>query len=1006
MKDHMKIISLICIMALSVIGQTSVPAPTAMGERARQSRISKRDYGLRVSEEAFANPFNEDKVKAYMTMLPQDDGLYVLEGDLLFTEQELRAYLVVKSQSEKPVDSSAELIVNVHEGQRDYYANLAQRTLSYSVDRQSFPSEAQYSLTVDNMRLATSDWEVVCPDCKVKFVYQKASDLNPSTEKVNFVVRFRDVGGAYIAASFFPHDGPARRYLNIDPSYFQTSFNKTGVLRHELGHILGYRHEHTRGVVGCFFEDNNWQPLTEYDPKSVMHYFCGGGGNLNLDLTDVDKNGHRRLYGPTQAIGQSPGNLRIRFDGPDLSKSLPQVLDTLSKLGLVGAKTYTVKKDGESLKSVYANTLQLPVISNALVAYASDFNKRSVATKKLLAGQEILYPDVQFKTFKKLVVLDPKVKKDLQTYNDIWNTWPASLITESKQEQGSDAVSLLLKGYELNLHLNSFEADTKARSALRDLKKTSKANYLVLSVPSQSLRPASLYSLPGGTPSHSLSSIGRADPFNHPSPASNRQSVDDFYARVLAGSGHVEAGLEGDLSLLLGEVDDMQFPASCTNDCPQIILMDHVVSLHPDIADAIKEGGAGNRDPDPIDATTNQQNIRIESTDGILPAQHGTYMAGIIASRQNGFGLIGINPRAEISSFDWESLVHDPQQLADLIVERQAESINATKRMQIFVFATEWNFKFPLTAPKERFDNGNLEDPDPYRELANQIQLARPLIIVAVGQPQGGASPEALSRISPEGPRNLGDLENVIVVTAYEQLPTEPGGTRPKPQLWSMANSLSTSETERIVHVAAPGLMILSTIPNSGASESAPYGRGSGTSQATAFVAGVVSSMVSAWPRYYGTDAALVKTRLQLTSDPFIRRSDANKLAAGVINYNLAMHDQSKNWFKPSGGDTTFAEVPHPKWLVPEIRVHPKEEGLPDWLINPKKIYRIMYRDGLCYFYLAGAKPGEIQKIGPGTLSATEVTHLPLFELKRKPNEAAIPYTLNEISDLLLATPH
>lgn len=45
-----------------------------------------------------------------------------------------------------------------------------------------------------------------------------------------------------------------------------------GILRHELGHTLSYRHEHTRPEAGKCFEDADWKPLTSYDGFSVMHY--------------------------------------------------------------------------------------------------------------------------------------------------------------------------------------------------------------------------------------------------------------------------------------------------------------------------------------------------------------------------------------------------------------------------------------------------------------------------------------------------------------------------------------------------------------------------------------------------------------------------------------------------------------------------------------------------------------------------------------------------------------
>lgn len=999
MKDYMKTLTLICILALSVIGQAPVSAQS-ITEQVKQSRISQKDHGLKTSQDAIADPFNDDKVKAYMALLPKDDNLYVVEGDLLLTEQELHAYLVIKSQSEKPVDSSAELIVNVHNGQRDYYLDAARRTLSYAVDRQSFPNEERYNEAVENMRIATSDWEAVCPECKIKFDYQKASDLNPSTEKVNFVVRFHDVGGAYIAAAFFPHDPSVRRYLNLDPSYFKTTFNKAGVLRHELGHVLGYRHEHIRGIVGCFYEDNNWQPLTDYDPKSVMHYYCGGGGGLNLDLTDVDKNGHRKLYGST-AIGLTAiPTLRVRFEGPELSKSLPAVLEVLSKAGLIEGKQYTVKTNQETVTSIYAATLKLPdsVISSSMISYANNLNKGTLK-KKLDAGQEILFPDVAFKTFQKVVVLNPKEKEDLITYNKIWGTWPAPLIKENRQAVGSDLISLSLKGYELNLQLTSAEEDTQARTVLKNLRRTSKANYLVLAAPLKSRGPAALFSFRGETLPGVNSPFATAGPLPTPSPdpacSSPVPSVsaDEFYSRVLRCPEGLALGVEGDLRQVLGPIDDMQFPNHCTTNCPEVVLMDNPVAKHPDIVEAIVYGAVGAPGDAPI--SDNKQRIRI--ADNILEQQHGTYMAGIIASRSNGFGLIGVDPKASIVSFNWDLEKDNPQNVADEINNRRTNA-DVTNKMQIFVFATEWEFKLPYD-PKKRLDNEtDLDDQDAWREVAKAIEDGKPLVIAAAGQPKTtGAPREELDYTIHEGPRNLGDMPNVIVVTAYQ---VENG----KRLLWSSANYLKPNALEKIVHVAAPGLDILSTIPNSGSDSAAPYVRASGTSQATAFVAGVVSAMVSAWPTYYRLDAALVKTRLQVTSDPFFKATEANQLAAGIIDYNLAMHDPSQDWFKASGS-STFLPVSFSGWKVNEIQLIDslgRPLGLP---VKTKKIVRLMFRGGDCYIYTS-IKRGKIQKFGPGKLRQADLTGLQLFELKQSPDGAVTPYSLSEISDLVLALPY
>jgi hypothetical protein len=118
-----------------------------------------------------------------------------------------------------------------------------------------------------------------------------------------FAVREFDASGQFIASAFFPNDPRNRRRVLIDPSFFAAnlSFDRIGVLRHELGHVLGFRHEHIRSGAppACPDEDVFGAiDLTRYDPQSVMHYFCGGLGTRELRITAIDRNGSRQVYGP------------------------------------------------------------------------------------------------------------------------------------------------------------------------------------------------------------------------------------------------------------------------------------------------------------------------------------------------------------------------------------------------------------------------------------------------------------------------------------------------------------------------------------------------------------------------------------------------------------------------------------------------------------------------------------------------------------------------------------
>jgi serine protease len=132
-------------------------------------------------------------------------------------------------------------------------------------------------------------------------VYVSAQDANctPTNANVVFDVNPINAGGQFLARAFFPANSRAGRNVAIDGSSFGAGQNLVGILRHELGHTLGFRHEHTRPESGTCFEDNSWRSLTVYDSSSVMHYpQCNGTGSFDsLALTALDKQGAVAIYG-------------------------------------------------------------------------------------------------------------------------------------------------------------------------------------------------------------------------------------------------------------------------------------------------------------------------------------------------------------------------------------------------------------------------------------------------------------------------------------------------------------------------------------------------------------------------------------------------------------------------------------------------------------------------------------------------------------------------------------
>jgi len=263
-----------------------------------------------------------DKVqKIYETLketLPKIEfegtSYWIVEGDSRLTADELREYAQTRSdqierfkaikqrKAIREINIMPRLLIQTNPLTGDLIRWAPGTNLKYCVLRATFPDQSEYDAVVNNMREATEDWEETC---NIQFEYIVASDNeSPGPEPpdaVLFAVRKFPLTGGTIASAFFPQDDKQERHLLIGPAYFTTGFNRVGVLRHELGHVIGFRHEHIRSEAppACFtgeIPDTQTLPLTEYNPTSVMHYFCGGVGDINLGISDLDRIGALIVY--------------------------------------------------------------------------------------------------------------------------------------------------------------------------------------------------------------------------------------------------------------------------------------------------------------------------------------------------------------------------------------------------------------------------------------------------------------------------------------------------------------------------------------------------------------------------------------------------------------------------------------------------------------------------------------------------------------------------------------
>jgi hypothetical protein len=157
----------------------------------------------------------------------------------------------------------------------------------------------------DAMQAATASWS-----SRVGVQYAYLLDENGSCNADNTNVTFdvRPVSGAgYAAVSFFPESPRSTRSLLVDTSTFTASPggpNLEAVLRHQLGHTLGFQHEHLWLDPACNSEDSRLAvQIAIYDSDSVMHLpACRPSEFGGTIQTEGDLVGAISLYGLSPAL--------------------------------------------------------------------------------------------------------------------------------------------------------------------------------------------------------------------------------------------------------------------------------------------------------------------------------------------------------------------------------------------------------------------------------------------------------------------------------------------------------------------------------------------------------------------------------------------------------------------------------------------------------------------------------------------------------------------------------
>ncbi len=218
------------------------------------------------------------------------DGQYIVDGDIpLRGEQSLRDFYGQLTQ-----DNSNHLIVNQIYGGDDVWTGGQAQDLTYCV---SEDFGADHDKIATAMEAGAGQWEQASSG--VDFTYDSSQDANCTTTNDSVLFSVEPVTGAqYIARAFFPSTEKSTRNVLVNTDQiFSSGWSAENVLAHELGHTLGFRHEHTRPEAGTCFEDDNWRPLTPYDSESIMHYPQCNGTSQDLSMSDMDREGIASIYG-------------------------------------------------------------------------------------------------------------------------------------------------------------------------------------------------------------------------------------------------------------------------------------------------------------------------------------------------------------------------------------------------------------------------------------------------------------------------------------------------------------------------------------------------------------------------------------------------------------------------------------------------------------------------------------------------------------------------------------
>ena len=244
-----------------------------------------------------------------------DTGIFIVNGDEpVLNEDELRQFydqMIAAFEAEQEgLGSTQQPLTQSYIPGEGFWINQwgipTARNLTYCISSASFGNK--YASVVSAMNTAAANWENT--GANINFVHVSSLDSNSDTS-TNVIFNVRKVDSTsldperpYWARAFYPTSDRSAREILIDFNALEEGAmaprTLAGLMRHELGHVLGFRHEHIRipqWFTECTEGTEFTRALTPYDSNSVMHYpHCQGTNTGDYVLTPSDAAGVRLIY--------------------------------------------------------------------------------------------------------------------------------------------------------------------------------------------------------------------------------------------------------------------------------------------------------------------------------------------------------------------------------------------------------------------------------------------------------------------------------------------------------------------------------------------------------------------------------------------------------------------------------------------------------------------------------------------------------------------------------------